>query len=55
MTQSIDLRLHKNGDIIIQTKKVIMEHLLSFQNILSKDKNKKINQRRKKYGGIFFI
>jgi len=45
----------KNGKLIIQTKKDIMELLHNFQNILKKDKHLNLSQHIKKFGGKYLF
>lgn len=51
----IDQRLHKNGNIIIQIKKVITEHLLSFLNTFNKEKSQRTRKSRKMSGSKFLF
>ena len=55
MINYIGENLQAIGDIIIQTKRDIMELLLNFHNIFNKDKNKKNLSNLKILGCTLFL
>lgn len=48
-------RLYKNGNIITQTKKVSMEHLLISPSISRKERNKNQDHSNKMFGSKFIF